>query len=99
MTTIIEIPLSKSHGRSLSIIPVGNSGISLTVAARQALSAQRKVAAPEEEEEGGGWEGVEVAVEGGEGVVATMLRSVTGKEVVCSVEQEEEQDPAICHSH
>src|SRR3981189_2727585 len=90
MTTIIEIPLSKSCGRSLSIIPVGNSGISLTVAARQALSAQRKVAVPEEEEEE-----LEVEVEGGEGVVATMLQSVKGKEVVRSVEQEQEQDPAM----
>ena len=89
MTTIIEIPLSKSRGRSLSIIPVGNSGISLTVAARQALSAQRKEAVPEEEEE------AEVEEEGGEGVVATMLQSVKGKEVVRSVEQEEEQDPAM----
>src|SRR3979490_559505 len=91
MTTIIEIPLSKSHGRSLSIIPVGNSGISLTVAARQALSAQRKEAVPEEEEE----EEAEVEEEGREGVVATMLQSVKGKEVVRSVEQEEEQAPAM----
>src|SRR3979490_2259760 len=89
MTTIIEIPLSKSRGRSLSIIPVGNSGISLTVAARQALSAQRKEVVPEEEEEG------EVEEEGREGVVATMLQSVKGKEVVRSVEQEEEQAPAM----
>src|SRR3979490_2604840 len=91
MTTIIEIPLSKSHGRSLSIIPVGNSGISLTVAARQALSAQRKEAVPEEEEE----EEAEVEEEGREGVVAIMLQSVKGKEVVRSVEQEEEQAPAM----
>src|SRR3981189_2023273 len=89
MTTIIEILLSKSRGRSLSIIPAGNSGISLTEAARDALLAQRKKAVPEEEGEG------EEEEEGREGVVATMLQSVKGKEVVRSVEQEEEQAPAM----